>query len=405
MKKVEDLHALTDPPRRGPGRGPAPPSRKLTLLIPGPAHPGHHRVLVLRERVRAATSGTAFGAFWWAVVTLTTVGYGDMVPATTGGKIMGVVVMVCGIGLVSTLTGNLASMLVEHKAKKRKGLLKVNLSKHVIIVGWSDFGPELIQALRDNGVLGAGRRPPGAGQLPGPAEEREGLALRLDMGEKLHFVWGEVTQEATLLKARPDRAERGLPAFPGLGQARQGCGPGIPVRRPGPARAGAPTCRSSARWPCPRTRKHLLRAGVNEILVHGQLTSLVLGLMGANPSMWTLLQEMLGHARPQPPGCFKPLSGDEKNPRPGAGLHDPVPGGRAAAAGAVPDVASQLSLEDVLDDGSALDRFILEAVRVLGPGNAHRRHRSRACWPTRRTPKSRSSPIDAVLFLKPGVAR
>ncbi len=59
-----------------------------------------------------------FSALWWAVVTVTTVGYGDMVPQTVPGRILGVVVMISGIGLVSTLTGNLASLLVERQAKK-----------------------------------------------------------------------------------------------------------------------------------------------------------------------------------------------------------------------------------------------------------------------------------------------
>ncbi|MFQ5982343.1 MAG: ion transporter, partial [Woeseiaceae bacterium] len=55
----------------------------------------------------------AFGsipdAMWWAVSTLTTVGYGDVTPITTGGKIFGAIITVLGIGMVALPTGILAS--------------------------------------------------------------------------------------------------------------------------------------------------------------------------------------------------------------------------------------------------------------------------------------------------------
>jgi voltage-gated potassium channel len=48
-------------------------------------------------------------ALWWAIVTLTTVGYGDIVPETTAGRVTGVVIMVTGIGVLGVLAGSLAS--------------------------------------------------------------------------------------------------------------------------------------------------------------------------------------------------------------------------------------------------------------------------------------------------------
>jgi len=52
-------------------------------------------------------------AAWWAVVTLMTVGYGDLYPKTAEGRIAGVVVMVVGITLFGWVTASLASMFVE----------------------------------------------------------------------------------------------------------------------------------------------------------------------------------------------------------------------------------------------------------------------------------------------------
>lgn len=55
----------------------------------------------------------AFGSFgeslWWASVTITTVGYGDIVPVTGAGRAMGVVLMVAGLAVLGVLAGALAS--------------------------------------------------------------------------------------------------------------------------------------------------------------------------------------------------------------------------------------------------------------------------------------------------------
>ena len=52
-------------------------------------------------------------AIWWAIVTLTTVGYGDYFPVTAPGRITGVFVMVTGIGIIGALASIFASLLVS----------------------------------------------------------------------------------------------------------------------------------------------------------------------------------------------------------------------------------------------------------------------------------------------------
>lgn len=57
-------------------------------------------------------------ALWWAVVTLTTTGYGDAVPQTVGGRMVGSVVMVSGIVVLALLTGILATGFAEEERRR-----------------------------------------------------------------------------------------------------------------------------------------------------------------------------------------------------------------------------------------------------------------------------------------------
>ena len=52
-------------------------------------------------------------ALWWAVATITTVGYGDVTPVTAIGRVVGVLLMVVGIGVFGVLTANVAAWFVE----------------------------------------------------------------------------------------------------------------------------------------------------------------------------------------------------------------------------------------------------------------------------------------------------
>ena len=68
------------------------------------------------ERHAPGASIRNFGdGLWWAVVTVTTVGYGDKVPVTGAGKIVAAVLMVTGIGLVGFLTATIASYFVNEQ--------------------------------------------------------------------------------------------------------------------------------------------------------------------------------------------------------------------------------------------------------------------------------------------------
>ncbi|HWS44411.1 MAG TPA: ion transporter [Acidimicrobiia bacterium] len=61
------------------------------------------------EHATNAGFATFGDALWWAIVTLTTVGYGDIVPKTTAGRVDGVMIMITGVAILGLLAGALAS--------------------------------------------------------------------------------------------------------------------------------------------------------------------------------------------------------------------------------------------------------------------------------------------------------
>ncbi len=61
----------------------------------------------------------AFSSFWWAIATLTTVGYGDIYPITVAGKILSSIIALLGVGLVAVPTGIISAGFIEELDKNK----------------------------------------------------------------------------------------------------------------------------------------------------------------------------------------------------------------------------------------------------------------------------------------------
>jgi voltage-gated potassium channel len=57
-------------------------------------------------------------ALWWSAATVTTIGYGDVVPATTGGRVVGVFVMMFGVAAVSVITALVTAVFIAHQQRR-----------------------------------------------------------------------------------------------------------------------------------------------------------------------------------------------------------------------------------------------------------------------------------------------
>ena len=86
-------------------------------------------------------------SLWWAIVTMTTVGYGDMAPTTIPGRILAVFIMLTGIVLVAIVTATISSSFITKKIMEGKGLEKINLTGHIVVCGWNLNITNLIKGL------------------------------------------------------------------------------------------------------------------------------------------------------------------------------------------------------------------------------------------------------------------
>lgn len=158
--------------------------------------------LVLRMlEIGKITEGEA--PFWWAIVTMTTVGYGDFTPKTLEGRMFAVFVMFAGISLTAMFTAIISSIFVAKRIREEKGLEKVNIKNHIILCGWNRNADKIIDSIQY--LAERGRKDI---VLINDLDEEEIARLKTRYRKiRLHFVVGDFTSEQVLEKANLEAAE------------------------------------------------------------------------------------------------------------------------------------------------------------------------------------------------------
>lgn len=158
--------------------------------------------LILRSlETGAITEGET--PFWWAIVTMTTVGYGDYAPSTSEGRIFAVLVMFAGISLTAMFTAIISSIFVAKRIREDKGLEKVNLKDHIILCGWNRNADKIIDSIQ---YLSEGRRKDLV--LINDLDEESVARLKTRYRDiHLHFVAGDYTNEQILHRASLEDAD------------------------------------------------------------------------------------------------------------------------------------------------------------------------------------------------------
>ncbi|ETX00418.1 potassium channel family protein [Candidatus Entotheonella palauensis] len=218
-------------------------------------------------------------ALWWTVVTISTVGYGDITPETFGGRIVGVVAMLSGIGLLGTISAMLASAMVSADWRKTHGMESLSYKHHLVVCGWNHKARDIInelradQGARDTAVILIADMP----ELP---MEMAGAA----------FVRGEVTLE-TMAQANMQEAravvilsDEHVDAF--SRDARS-------ILTTLTIKKAYPHLYTCVELADDNNRMHCQLAGADEMIVSGALTSHLLVLAVLDPGVTAVVSELL----------------------------------------------------------------------------------------------------------------
>jgi voltage-gated potassium channel len=89
-------------------------------------------------------------SFYWAFITMTTIGYGDIYPATAAGRIVAVFVAVSGIASFTAMVSLIADYIITRTSKKMRGELPVKKRGHIIIAGCGESARSVLGELKAN---------------------------------------------------------------------------------------------------------------------------------------------------------------------------------------------------------------------------------------------------------------
>ncbi|WP_060681925.1 potassium channel family protein [Virgibacillus halodenitrificans] len=88
---------------------------------------------------------TLFDGIWWAIVTGATVGYGDLVPLSVPGKLLAMLLILSGGGLIAFYITALTASTLKHEQDLTTGKIAFKGNNHIIIIGWNERTRQIIE--------------------------------------------------------------------------------------------------------------------------------------------------------------------------------------------------------------------------------------------------------------------
>ncbi|MCR4940781.1 MAG: NAD-binding protein [Treponemataceae bacterium] len=163
-------------------------------------------IIFKSEKGTNSRINSLFDAIWYTIVTLTTVGYGDITPNSVLGRVSAMFLLIVGVAIFGILSGKFASFIFDRQQKKGRGLIIMGKMKnHFLICGWKAGFDKILE-----GILAANPEIPAERVVVVNNAERIEIES-LQANEKfkgVNFLYGDFTDEEILMKAQIKNAER-----------------------------------------------------------------------------------------------------------------------------------------------------------------------------------------------------
>lgn len=230
-----------------------------------------------------ATKGASgiFDAIYWSLVTIATVGYGDIVPSSKLAKVFALMIIISGPALLSLITASVASILVERKIKEGKGLETITDKDHIIICGWNENGERVI-----DGILQQTRDTPPVIVLVNELDRDEVQTIQYKYKDhNIRFVRGSFVKEDILARANLVRAKAAVVLADSSGGHNIEKADERTIFGTMAIKAMASKVRTCAELIRAENREHLVRANVDEIIVRGESAGSLLATSAVSPGV------------------------------------------------------------------------------------------------------------------------
>nr|WP_307475710.1 potassium channel family protein [Cytobacillus purgationiresistens] len=139
---------------------------------------------------------TWFDGIWWAIITASTVGYGDYVPETFLGRFTGILLVMTGAGFLASYFVALATAAVSKQNDYIQGKFRYKGSDHIVVIGWNERSREILRTIcsYENSV---------------PVTLIDETLEENPLPDKqLHFVKGRANRDEVLLKANIEKSRK-----------------------------------------------------------------------------------------------------------------------------------------------------------------------------------------------------
>ena len=131
-------------------RGPGQNLLRVVAVVGATTFAGAYTILIVEGASdNDKVSITEFGdALWWSLVTISTVGYGDLYPVTTGGRLVAVMLILIGVGVCGYIAGFMANVMAigddeQEDARMARMEKKLDLlAQHMDIREWPEYPPD-----------------------------------------------------------------------------------------------------------------------------------------------------------------------------------------------------------------------------------------------------------------------